>query len=250
MNHKVWTNGRKLRRLFVATIALFSPVLIGISFLPIEGMAQSDCRQVLTMNRDPESAKTPIPVLMGELQKNPENYYGKTVTVDGELHRTFTETVFTIEGDGFFRDKDILVVGNVPKAEAAIPLEHSLEDGKEVRVTGLVQPYDRGRLECAYGPLHLESREGHSFTKNPVLIVERAEPKIEIPSAQLEKPMLPAPLPEPEAVIPAPAQEETTVAAAEPAKMPESLPRTAGHLPMLAVAGLLALYVGLLKSNR
>jgi hypothetical protein len=33
--------------------------------------------------------------------------------------------------------------------------------------------YDCQSLECLYGLLNLESREGHSFTKGPVLIVEK-----------------------------------------------------------------------------
>ncbi len=153
------------------------PVLIGISFLPFAVRArqetQIDCRQSLLMNRDAASSDNPIVVSMEDLQKIPEDYYGKTVTVDGELHRKFTDNVFTIEGGGFFRDKDVLVISTVSRAETVVPLQHSLDKGKHVSITGLVEPYDRGRLECAYGPLHLESREGHSFTKNPVLIVDR-----------------------------------------------------------------------------
>jgi len=114
-----------------------------------------------------------IIVSMEELEKHPEDYYGKLVTVDGELHQTFSDKVFTIVDRGFFRDRDILVISSVPKTEAVIPLEESLEPGRNVRVTGVVQPYDSVKLECAYGPLHLESTEGHSFTKNPVLIIRQ-----------------------------------------------------------------------------
>jgi hypothetical protein len=225
-------------------------VLIGISALPIDGVARhhgNECRENILMSRDIASSNTPIPVLMDELQKNPENYYGKTVQVQGELHRDFTSNVFTIEGD-----KDVLVIGNVPKAEAVYPLEDSLDRGKEVSVTGLVVPFDRGKLECAYGPLHIDGWEGHSFTKNPVLIVDKPEaaamletpppvfePFPELPAVEPE--LLPEPLPEP-ALAPEPEP--------APAAEPESLPQTAGQLTLLALAGLLALSGGLVKSGR
>ncbi|HLH30560.1 MAG TPA: hypothetical protein VKY31_05120 [Terriglobia bacterium] len=111
-------------------------------------------------------------VSMEELQAHPRSYYGKVVTVDGNLHRTFTETAFTINQKGFLRSgPDILIISNVPKEKAVTPLEHSVDAGRAVRITGLVQPYDRDKLEGVYGPLHLEKYEGQSFMKSPVLLV-------------------------------------------------------------------------------
>jgi hypothetical protein len=186
----------------------------------------NECRQEI-IARAADSG-SPIVVTMEELQENPSAYYGKTVTVEGEMHRTFTDHVFTIEDDGFWSDHDVLIISTVPKSDAVVALEDSIESGTDVRVTGLVEPYDRGKLECAYGPLRLESREGHSFTKNPVLVVERSRP---VQAVQREKPAPPLEVPEPQpAPEPAPA----------PAPMP-SLPKTAGELPLLALAGLLAL---------
>ena len=198
------------------------------------------CRQ--SMISDPGTAGSPIVVSMEELQTNPESYYGKTVTVDGELHRTFTDKVFTIEDDGFLKDHDVLVISTVPKSEAVVALEDSLEDGKNVRVTGVVRPYDRGKLECAFGPLHLESREGHSFTKNPVLIIDRTQSAKAEPPVQREKP---TPVPEAAAPEPEPTPEPAATpeepAAPAPAAVEEPLPKTAGELPLLALAGLLSL---------
>jgi len=163
----------------IVFIIRFIPIVIGISFLSIHGIANQEptsggsCRQSQPGTRHNRSAEEPIIVSMKDLEKHPEDYYGKTVTVDGELHRTFSDNVFTIEDSSFFRDTEILVISTVPKADAVVPLEDLLKPGKDVRVTGVVQPFDRGKLECAYGPLHLEKLEGESFTKNPVLIVDR-----------------------------------------------------------------------------
>src|SRR5262245_8590601 len=160
-------------------------VLIAISSCSINATAQdpapalTSCRQTLSIT------EKPIDVSMKDLQRLPENYFGKTVTVEGKMHWIFSDNVFTIQDNGFLRDKDILVISTVSRAEAVTALQDSIEPGKSVRITGVVQPYDRGILECAYGPLHLESHEGHSFTKNPVLIVDRSQPS---QSATVETP--------------------------------------------------------------
>jgi hypothetical protein len=106
-----------------------------------------------------------------QLWKNGDEYYGRTITVDGEMHRQFNDRVFTLEDSGFLHDRDMLVISLVPMSDSVIPLQESFERGKDVRVTGTVRPYDRARLECLFGPLNLEFDEGHSFTKNPVLII-------------------------------------------------------------------------------
>ena len=204
----------------------------------------SACRQALL--GEPGTAANPILLTMEELEKNPEAYYGKTVTVEGEMHRIFTDKVFTIEDDGFWRDHDVLVISTDPMSDVVKPLEESIDPGKDVQVTGVVHPYDREKLECAYGPLHLESREGHSFTKNPVLIIDRREPPQSAAIIELEVPAAP----EPQAAAPMPAPPEPAPVAPAPAPeiaqaMPPELPKTAGELPLLGISGLLALCIAL-----
>jgi len=269
MNPTCFMRNRFVRGFFATRVI---PIVIGISLLPIQGIALQEptsgatCKQTMPMTWDTRTTFTnecSIVVLIEELEKHPEDYYGKMVTVDGELHRTFSDNVFTIENGGFFRDKAILVISTVPQAEAVIPLEESLEPGKNIRVTGVVQPYDRGKLECAYGPLQLDSREEHSFTKNPVLIIDRTlTTRLEVPAiprVRLENPALlvatpllmqpevaapPKPEPPPERAKPEPAPPT------EAAQTPVSLPRTACNLPVLALAGLIALGAALLRVTR
>jgi len=205
----------------------------------------SACRQ--SMLASPGTGSNPVVISMSELEKNPESYYGQTVTIDGEMHRIFTDNVFTIEDSGFFRDHDVLIISTAPMSDVVTPVYKSIEPGKNVRVTGVVHPYDRGKLECAYGPLNLELREGHSFTKNPVLVIDRREAAVLAPPVIREKP---APMPEaappepPPFVLPAlPAPEPL------PPLPPEPLPKTAGELPLLALAGLGALCLGYMLRN-
>ena len=188
-------------------------------------------------------------VKLDTLIENQEQYLGKTVTVEGEMHRIFTDHVFTIEDDDFLRDDDVLIISDVPRAQAVDALEDSIEPGKDVRVTGFVHKYDKAELECLYGPLNTESREGHSFTKSPVLIVQKLS---QVATAAPEP--VPAPLPEFEAAEPAP--EPAELAPAEPAAAPEAaatpeetdvnqedeaLPATASGIPLIGLLGLLSI---------
>ena len=198
--------------------------------------------------------RTEVVYRLDEMFDHPDGYVGKTITVDGKMHRQFTDRVFTIEDEGFFRDRDMLVITLVPMSQSVVPLQGSFDQGKHVRVTGVLRPYDRGKLECLYGPLHLESREGHSFTKNPVLIIGHKEPPTPI-AAVVQPPLIveSPPVAEPPAIKrekPAPAPEEAAqpaapkeAPAATPAPAaPESLPKTAGNLPLVGLAGALFLF--------
>jgi hypothetical protein len=178
-------------------------------------------------------------VKLDDLIDHKEDFYGKTVTVDGEMHRTFTESVFTIEDDDFFQDDDVLVINTVPGTDLIVPLRDSLERGKMVRITGVVRPYDRGELECEYGPLNLESREGHSFTKSPVLVIGRPEV---VEETRVESPPVLSEKPEPPAVLMKP-EPEPAIAEPEPAPTPAPapLPQTGGNLPLAGLLGLLSL---------
>jgi hypothetical protein len=176
-------------------------------------------------------------VKLDTLIDHKEEYYGKTVTVEGELHRFFADGVFTIEDDDFFSDDDLLVINTVGSTNSVEALDGLLESGKDVRVTGVIRPYDQGELECEYGPLNLESREGHSFTKAPVLVIGKPEVTARIDLITppvLEKPEPPAmeyKAPEP----PAP----TEMPLPEPAR---ELPKTNSVLPLTALMGLLSVF--------
>jgi hypothetical protein len=163
------------------------PLLVGMCWLSTDGLAQSDCQRIKDMARNSPNADSPIVVSMQELRDNAERYYGKTVRVEGEMHRIFTDKVFTIEGGDRPNDFDVLIVGNVSKDEAVKPMEGSTAPDQDVQVTGVVAPYDRGQLECAYGPLNVDTHEGRSFTKSPVLIVEKPAG----PTTERLKPMAP-----------------------------------------------------------
>jgi hypothetical protein len=197
-----------------------------------------------TVRRDPcDACAEPEVLTLDTLIEHQEEYYGKTVTVEGELHRFFTDNVFTIEDDDFFSDDDVLVISKTgPMCDAVSSLDKhgEIEKGKDVCITGVVRPYDRGKLECEYGPLNLESREGHSFTKSPVLIVGD-RPVQETVMVEPPEPIVwpePTPAPEPEIAE----VEEVEIAEVEFPAPADELPRTSSNLPFVGLAGLLSIF--------
>jgi len=210
--------GRNLRaKSFLAVLAICSLPLFATARPQDPRPDAAACRQYTKPAiRAGASGQT---VKLDDLIDHKEQYYGKTVTVEGEMHRIFTDRVFTIEDDDLLRDDDVLIISNVPRAQAVVALKDSIEPGKDVRVTGFVHKYDRQELECLYGPLNLESREGHSFTKSPVLIVQRVQ------AAETQ----------------APSDVPNELAAAEPQAAgaeERALPRTASDMPFFALLGL------------
>ena len=179
--------GKCYRSLLIVLIL----VVLNTIYLARNVLAQSNCGEVQKMARSSPNADKPIEVSMMELRNNAPNYYGKTVTVDGELHRTFTDKVFTIEGGDWANGFDVLVISTVSNAQSVTPLKGSLGNANDVRVTGVVEPYDRDKLECAYGPLRLESHQGHSFTKSPVLVIDRGTAGTEGEKSTPETPAAP-----------------------------------------------------------
>jgi len=96
------------------------------------------------------------------------------------------------------------------------------------------------KFECVYGLLNIKSHEGSSFTKNPVIIVDR-RPK---QTAAVEPPPAPEPepTPEPEPLPPV----AVYIPEPMPEPMPEAviieeLPRTSGSTPLLALGSIVAL---------
>lgn len=215
-----------IRRLTLLTVvAICSLSLFAIAGQQVPRPDDATCRQytrpVINVGEAGQAVK------LDDLIDKKEQYIGKTVTVEGEMHRIFTDRVFTIEDDDLLRDDDVLIISDVPRAQAVVALEESIEPGKNVRVTGFVHPYDRDELECLYGPLQTESREGHSFTKSPVLIVQKVQLAQTTAAAETEPEALALAEPEPVAI-----------AQAEQFEEPATLPRTASNTALIGLLGL------------
>jgi len=186
----------------------------------------SNCPATCASQGTPEN---PLPVTIDDLRHHGECYYGKTVTTEGKIDDTYSDNAFTIKGHGH----EVLVISDSAMCDSVVPLKGEVKEGKPVRITAVVEPFDESKL-CTYG---LQGLEKH-LAKSPMLMVKKTETaKVEEPAvAMIETPTPPAPpMPQVEA---APAPEP---APAPPAKA--ELPRTASHVPLVGISGLFALGV-------
>jgi hypothetical protein len=227
------------RKLLWTGIAICGLPLFAIAGQQTPRSDDAACRQYTKPTIRMAAGDAGQTVKLDDLIDKQSQFYGKIVTVEGEMHRIFSERVFTIEDDDLLKDDDVLIISDVPRQQAVVALENSVEPGKNVRVTGYVHKFDQKELECLYGPLQTESREGHSFTKSPVLIVQRVQAAEAQPQAQpqqqraqTEVSQVPAAQPERQAT---PAQAPANTGLAE---QPSDLPRTAGELPFIGLLGL------------
>src|SRR5262249_26063051 len=173
------------------------------------------------------TAENPLPVTIDDLRHHGECYYGKTVTTEGKLDDTYSDSAFTIKGHGH----EILVISEAPMCDSVVPLKGEVTEGKPVRVTGVVEPYDESKL-CSLGLQGFEK----NLAKGPVrMLKKKKRAKVGAPQ-QIMDPPAPAPAPMPEAqAAPAPAP-------APPVEQ-KALPRTASEVPLLGIGGLFALGV-------
>jgi hypothetical protein len=140
-----------------------------------------------------------------DIINNPDQYDGKQVTVDWKLDRVYSPTTIGLEKD----EKHMLVVSVGPGPFPAAQMKKN----EPVTLTGTVRKFDPDALQREYGTM--------DFGKAPlnkvgaVLIIGSRQ------SARAEQPAQPG------------------------AATPSALPRTASPLPLLGLAGLMFVVLGL-----
>jgi hypothetical protein len=106
-------------------------------------------------------------VAVGDLEEHPQDYTGKTVSVDAEVEEVFGPRLFTIDernwGD---LDGEILVF--VPTPLAAL-----VKDDDQVTITGTVKPFVKADVEREWGWLGLDPEVEVDFNKKPVLVASK-----------------------------------------------------------------------------
>jgi len=223
-------------RLTLVLIAVFSLISLGMA-------APQGAHKPLRCGSDTK---------LDTVLNHPADYFGKSVTVEGEMHRTFSDKVFSIEDDDFLRDDDLLIITNTSKSEVVKPVKDSIAEGKDVCVTGVIQPFNRSEMESKFGPLNIESRASHYKEGSPVMIIERTKAVADTASIDREKPLPEAaaeptpehaaepiaePTPEPKAkpvTEPVPSELETK-------STEQELPATASPIPLIGLGGLLSM---------
>src|SRR5262245_6758692 len=215
MKGRVYIN-HSIRLGFVA-IAIFGLVRIGIAgpAMPRQNTSQ---HKGLRCGSD-----TKLDTVLG----HPNDYFGKTVTLEGEMHRTFNDKVFSIEDDDFLRDDDLLIITNMSRADVVKPVKDSIAEGKDVCVTGVIRPFHRAEMESQFGPLNIESRASHYPEGSPVMLIEKTKAE-STATVELEKPLPELPAAEPmSSPVPTDLEPNTEEPEAQVTEPPAALPKTA-----------------------
>jgi hypothetical protein len=106
-----------------------------------------------------------------EISEEPEQYYGQTIAVSGEVAEQLTPNTFTIQDEGLFGGEDILVVGVTP--------DPAVEANEEVVVTGVLRSYVAADFERDYDldwDLEVQRQVEAEYTQRPVLVAEEVYP--------------------------------------------------------------------------
>jgi len=108
----------------------------------------------------------------GELTSNPNQYYGKTLAVTGEVEDIRNATSFTLDEDKLFGGQDLLVIrAGTPKG--------TVNEGEKVAVTGVLRPFVYAELEREYNlkwDLTLQRQIEAEYSNKPVLVANEVYP--------------------------------------------------------------------------
>jgi hypothetical protein len=129
-------------------------------------------------------------------------------------------------------------------------VKDSIEAGKDVCVTGVIQPFHRSEMESKFGPLNIDSRASHYPEGSPVMIIEKLETATIFERVKPSLPVAASPETEPipteletkskDPVSPEPSPEPSAEPSPEPSPE-QALPETGGPLPLIMLGGMLSL---------
>ncbi|MBD2105512.1 hypothetical protein [Nodosilinea sp. FACHB-13] len=116
----------------------------------------------------------------GEISENPEQYYGETLAVTGDVEDIQSEDTFTLQEDQLLGADSLLVVYAQPKAgSASEAVPPTITDNEQVAVTGVLRPFVVSELERDYDLTWdaevLQQLEA-DYSEKPVLIATQIYP--------------------------------------------------------------------------
>jgi len=117
----------------------------------------------------------------GEISANPEQYYGETLAVTGEVGDIQSEGTFTLDEDRLLGSEDLLVIYAQPKAgsSASEAVPTTVTDDEQVAVTGVLRPFIVSELERDYEltwDAEVQEQLEAEYTERPVLIATAVYP--------------------------------------------------------------------------
>ena len=117
----------------------------------------------------------------GEISDNPEQYYGETLAVTGEVEEIQSEDMFTLQEEQLLGAESLLVIYAQPKAgsSASQAVPPTITDDEQVAVTGVLRPFVISELERDYDltwDAGVQEQLEADFSEKPVLIATQIYP--------------------------------------------------------------------------
>lgn len=107
----------------------------------------------------------------GEVSKNPTQYYGRTIAINGEVEEITGPNTFTLDEDQLVGGENLLVLHATPQA--------TLNKDEKVVVTGVVRPFVVAEIERDYDitwDLNLKRKLEAEYSNKPVVIATQVYP--------------------------------------------------------------------------
>ena len=118
----------------------------------------------------------------GEISDNPEQYYGETLAVTGEVEEIQSEDTFTLQEEQLLGADNLLVIYAQPKAgspEAQAAPPPTITDNEQVAVTGVLRPFVVSELERDYDltwDAEVQQQLEANYSEKPVLVATQIYP--------------------------------------------------------------------------
>lgn len=106
-----------------------------------------------------------------EVTEQPEQYYGQTIAVSGEIGELLSDNTFRLQEEGWFEGDEVLVIG-----ASVLP---TLDEAEEVVVTGTLRPFVAAEFEQEYDltwDLDVQEQLEAEYTEKPVLVADEVYP--------------------------------------------------------------------------
>lgn len=107
----------------------------------------------------------------GQIVQNPQQYYGQTLAVAGEVEDIQGANLFTLNEDQLIGAEDLLVLNQTEN--------QAVQEDADVAVTGVLRPFVVTELEQEYGltwDLEVRQRLETEYKEKPVLVAEQILP--------------------------------------------------------------------------
>jgi hypothetical protein len=117
----------------------------------------------------PVAAQTPAAGTIERIASEPEAFYGRSVTVTGDVAEVLGPRSFVVEDDNLLVDATIPVVSAAPLLDDGQPIEADAIVSENVRVTGTVHQFNIAAFEDRLG-LDLDDARWAEWAGRPAII--------------------------------------------------------------------------------